>query len=279
MKFIEGLFVGLGVALVVFGVSVGINSYLNGHSAPVKTAVDEGPSTVVLESMPVPTSNGPTCEVSRPTTKVIKKIKLDTARTIYISGEITNNIDSAIGSLKEMDKASNSPIYVLLDSPGGSVVDGAAFISAIESSRAPVYTVCVKVCASMAAMIHQYGTKRYMVDRAVLMFHRASWGVEGTIDQMQTRSDWFNRYTSKIEAHVAKRSGVSLEAYINQAKGEIWIDAEDATNKHLNDSIVSIDSNGTSDARLLFQADPDQFFRKIKKDDNDSDENIKKLQW
>ena len=83
--------------------------------------------------------------------------------------------------------SSPEPMYVFIDSPGGSVLSGAQIISAIQAAKGPVNTLCVGICASMAAMIHQFGTNRLVLDRSFLMFHPASGGAEGEVDKMYSR--------------------------------------------------------------------------------------------
>lgn len=172
-------------------------------------------------------------------TKTIRKIAPDKAQIIYITGEIGNG---ASGIAKSIIKASESSkeIYLLINSPGGSVIDGAGIISAIEASTVPVNTVCVQLCASMAAIIHQYGTKRLMTDRSILMFHNASAGVMGAVPQMKTRLNFLDRYTQKMDAYIAKRAGLNLDQFNTLFVNEFWIDAEDSLDLKFNDEIVSI---------------------------------------
>lgn len=172
--------------------------------------------------------------------KRVKTINLNPDRTILILGEIGNNALTAAQTIKELEDQSNDPIYLILDSPGGSVIDGNVLVSAIESSSAPVYTVCHRICASMAAVIHQYGKQRMMVDRSVLMFHQASASSQGTIDEMKSMTDFLYNYIEKTERFIANRAGMPYDQYKLSNMKNIWIDSEDATAKKFNDQIISI---------------------------------------
>lgn len=172
--------------------------------------------------------------------KKVEKLKFANSQVITLQGPVTEeSTSSIIEQIKE--KQNQSSIYLLIDSPGGSVIDGALLISAMEASKVPVYTVCLKLCASMAFMIHQYGAKRYMIDRSILMAHPASGG--GRMGQLENQASLLNtirRYIDKLNNKVAKRLNMSDEEFRNHYAYELWIDAEDSTQKGLNDGIVSL---------------------------------------
>ena len=157
------------------------------------------------------------------------------SRIVYIYGEI--NESTAPIAAQEILKLTSSaePIYILINSPGGSVLDGAMIISAIEAAKGPVNTICIELCASMAAMIHQYGTNRLVLNRSFLMFHPASGGVEGEVDKSFSRLSSMRRFIGKMEENVALRSKLSYDDYKRKSGVELWLDAEDALNNKFAD--------------------------------------------
>lgn len=178
----------------------------------------------------------------------LKELDLSDDRQVFVYGPIDEVNSPVIAKqLLELGKSSK-PLTVVLNSPGGSVFDGAAIISAMEAARGPVNTLCVQLCASMAAMIHQYGTHRLMLNRSVLMFHPAAGGLQGTIDQMNSRLTLFKSFIGKMEQNVATRSHTTFEAYKARAGVELWIDAEDSVNQGFADQIVFV--RGSSAAKL-----------------------------
>lgn len=163
-------------------------------------------------------------------------------RVVYFTTDFNFlSVKNAVERLKELESKSSAPIYLLIDSPGGSVLDGATLISQIEASKAPVYTVCTRLCASMAAMTHSYGAKRLATDRALLMFHPASGGAQGQIPNMVSMLKSITRYVDKMSANIVGRSRLSRQEYESLVAYEIWIDSEDSLKKGLVDEIVSLD--------------------------------------
>ncbi len=172
--------------------------------------------------------------------KSIRNLTLKPSRTLVLLGQVGQNALSLAEQISALNTSSSEPIYLLIDSPGGSVLTGAILISSMQASKAPVYTICYTLCASMAYMIHQYGTKRYAVDRAIFMSHPASVGYQGDVDRIQSFITMIQRYTNKLEVDVAKRRGLTFEQYKNRIAVEYWVDAEDALKDKVVDELVAI---------------------------------------
>lgn len=174
-------------------------------------------------------------------TQTVNKLTLNMPQVLILAGEV-NGVSSAsvIRGIKAL-QANKAPIYLLIDSPGGSVLDGAQVLSAIEASKVPVNTVCMRMCASMAFVIHQFGTKRLAVSRSILMAHPASGGVNpGQIQNMLNLLKTITNYIDKMDAFIAKRAGLGTEEFHAMIAHELWLDAEDATARRFNDEIVYI---------------------------------------
>lgn len=178
-------------------------------------------------------------------------------RVVYVYGEIGDNSDSIAKKILYLGESS-SPITILINSPGGSVVSGSEIIAAIESASGPVNTVCVELCASMAAIIHSYGTHRYMLNHSILMFHPATASVEGEVGKMNSRLTFLKRYVDKMNANIARRAGLTNQQFESLWQVEHWVDAQDATNEGFNDAIVFVRG---LDALKLYPEREDGFLR------------------
>lgn len=173
-------------------------------------------------------------------TKNVTNLKVDTLRLVEINSPIGSNILDVVNKLRKLEAANNKPIFMTIDSPGGSVIDGRGLIAQMQSMKSPIYTVCTKMCASMAAIIHQYGTERYALDGSILMFHPASGGAQGQLDNMLSLLGTIKSYLNKMNAYIISRSKMSKEDFDKAMAYELWLDAEDAQEKGFVDKIVSI---------------------------------------
>jgi len=228
------LVVSLGVAAVVFAASSLYNLKSNQMTSPGTNIKIEVP---VVMNMTANTEN-----VLR--SKTLKAVNIPQTRVVTLLDEVNaNTVGKVMREISLLNVISNNPIYLLINSPGGSVLDGELLISAMESSRAPVHTVCVEICASMAAMIHQYGKQRYMYDRAILMFHDASLSTQGKFRQTRSLFNFLGRKLEKMNTHIAMRSNMTYAKFMDLTKDDLWIDGEDAVNTNLADSLIKVSVN------------------------------------
>lgn len=209
--------------------TIGTSLYIVGKTG------DTSVKTVLQPSVEIADKTLPTQGI-----KKIKPLKINGDHTVLVFDEIGSNAASIANKISALSNSSE-PTIVLINSPGGSVLDGALVNSAIEASKTPVYTVCLQLCASMAAHIHKSGSKRFMVDRSILMFHPASGGVQGTTYQMEARLSTLKRYVDKMNATAAFKAGLPLDKFLQMQSGELWIDAEDSVNQKFADGLVSLD--------------------------------------
>lgn len=174
----------------------------------------------------------------------VENVNVDFNRTVNLFGEVSEeSVSDAIAGITKLNNEDpKKPIFLLIASPGGSVFAGEQLLSAMESVKAPVYTVCTSLCASMAAIIHQYGTQRLAYDRSILMFHDASGGLQGEVKKMHSMLTLIERKLERTDRYIAQRSGMSYEKFLDMHKYDLWIDAVDAKQSGLVDKIIKIQS-------------------------------------
>lgn len=172
------------------------------------------------------------------TKKSILRLSPSPSRVVYLDSQVDQrSAASTISKLKLLD-TSTEPVFLLINSPGGEVLSGMQIISQMEGMQAPVYTVCTKICASMAAFIHQYGTKRYALDRSFLMFHPAAGGAEGQLPNMLSLLGTLQRSLDKMNTYISTRSHMPLETFERKLAYQLWTDGEDSFTDGFVDSLV-----------------------------------------
>lgn len=173
--------------------------------------------------------------------KEVKPLAVDADRTLHLNFAIQGGFEFEAFKASLIEKGkSKEPIFIMIDSPGGSVILGNQLLSLMEAADGPVYTVCMRFCASMAAIILEYGTKRFALDRSVIMFHDAAGGLEGSLEQMNGMLQFYRKMVEKTNRHIAQRSNMTLEKFLSLESHELWIDSEDAKNLNLLDDLVKL---------------------------------------
>ena len=131
-------------------------------------------------------------------------IKL-TDRMVRLSGAINSKlINKATTKLLELEGESLDPIWLIIDSYGGSVDAGYILIDTIKGMQSPVHAVVVSKAYSMAAIITAYCTKRYIYPHATMMFHEASYGAIGEDPSIRSRVEFNVRYLDRLHRELAK---------------------------------------------------------------------------
>ena len=110
-----------------------------------------------------------------------EKYEFWTLRHVRLDGPVNDNsvsvLTAKIVTLNEID--SEAPITMYIDSPGGGVLSGLNLINAMNSSKAPINTVCDGWAMSMAAVILSNGVYREANQGCIFMIHEVAVGSPG----------------------------------------------------------------------------------------------------
>lgn len=169
-----------------------------------------------------------------------------------------------IHQLQMMNKS--SPIYFLIDSGGGEIVEGGRIIDAMNASKRPVFTVVVGSAGSMAAFVHSYGVKRFMLPNSELMYHNTSWSFAGEVTKMVSRANHLTRIQRELNNNIVSRSNVTIEELMVRESDEWWVGSQEAIARGLvDDTIISTAFIFSSDTVTENDKDPFPFWPKLPK--------------
>ena len=124
-----------------------------------------------------------------------------------------------------------NPVYVYIDSPGGSIMSGNAITNAIKSSCKRV--ICItNFAASMAFSILQSCTERYILDGAVVMQHEASFEMRGNLTKNRKTMEYIGKLALKLNKDDAARLGMDIITFMAAIHDDWWmVDDEIVTNR------------------------------------------------
>lgn len=171
----------------------------------------------------------------------ITRIEVEPDQLIYFNVQVTyETVGMVINRLEQLSDLGIERVIIALDSPGGSVIDGATLISYMKASKMKIDTICLGLCASMAAQIHQAGKTRYMTEKSILMFHPASSRVEGSLEEMLSQLSTIKVYVDRLDAEVAARAGIRYETFKQLVVSELWVEGADALELGLTDKLAFV---------------------------------------
>lgn len=210
------------------------------YSIATSSSSSSGTTTVVEESATIPETGLKAEKITKDKVIRIKNLNTRIDNTVYLNTVVNyQTVELVLEALQYINK-NVGRAYLVIDSPGGSVLDGVRLSNYIRYIG-DVVTVCEGLCASMGAQIHQSGKERLMTPGSVLMFHPASGGAQGTIEQMQNQITAFQRLVDRLDIAVAKRAGIKYEDFKARLTSELWLETQDAMAENFVDGIVALD--------------------------------------
>ncbi len=152
-------------------------------------------------------------------------------RKIYLTGEINDakatDICVQIHCLAE---ESSDDIYLIIQSPGGSVSAGMAILDTMNSCGCDICTVVMGAAASMGALLASSGTKgkRYVAENAEVMIHQPLGGASGQASDIERQASHILKVKKRLHNILARNTGKTLTKINNDCDRDFWMDAEEA---------------------------------------------------
>lgn len=174
-----------------------------------------------------------------------KEVVLTESNTAILRGPVMpSTVSDVMQQLNQLDKKGkdSDPIYLVLYTPGGSVLHGLNLIEYANSLRRPVHSVAI-FAASMGFHILQNSKKRYVTKYATIMSHRASGGFEGDIpQQVNSRFKHITDLLDKMDDQVISRTNgkYNKKTYMELIRDEYWGVGSNSIKDGFADEVVSL---------------------------------------
>lgn len=164
---------------------------------------------------------------------------LNKNRTILLYDEINNcSADVVCSKLKAMDILNHKPIYLEINSPGGSVPDGMSIINAMQCIKSPVITTIVGQAASMSSLIAIVGDKRLAYHNAYTMFHSTQDCVGDYVNYIKDRATFLCEFEERTELLMKQYTKLTKTDILRIRNGELWLNAKQMLEKEIIDEII-----------------------------------------
>ena len=134
-------------------------------------------------------------------------------RIIMLTGEIDDTLSEIVCSELIFLNAKELPISIYIDSPGGSVTAGMAIYDVMKAIEAPIKTIGLGLCASMAAFLLSSGDKgyRYAYPNAEIMIHQPIGQTQGQVSDLEIMTKRFISLKNKLNSILANKSLEEIE--------------------------------------------------------------------
>ncbi|MDE7310078.1 MAG: ATP-dependent Clp endopeptidase proteolytic subunit ClpP [Eubacterium sp.] len=164
-------------------------------------------------------------------------------RIIFL-GEEVNETTASLTVAQLLFLESEDPgkdIHLYINSPGGSVTAGLAIYDTMQYIKCDVSTICIGMAASMGAFLLAGGKKgkRMALPNAEVMIHQPSGGARGQATEIQIAAENILRTKKKLNEMLAANTGKPVEVIAQDTERDHFMDAQEALDYGLIDSIVT----------------------------------------
>ena len=165
-----------------------------------------------------------------------------------IDDQIANVIVAQLLYLDREDPDRDIQLYV--NSPGGVITAGLAIYDTMQLIKADVSTICVGMSASMGTVLLSAGAagKRFALPHATIHMHQALGGARGQASDIEIAAREILRNNETIRQILAKHTGQPLDRIAADTDRDFYLDAEQAQEYGLVDSVLASDAAGDAAA-------------------------------
>lgn len=160
-------------------------------------------------------------------------------RLVSLQGDIdTSSSSRALTSLTIL-AATADPLFITLNSPGGSAIDGMAIFDAVSNLSNHVTITVFGEAASMGAIILQAADLRLMASHAILMLHEGTDSVSDLhVRDFERRAEESKRSRSEMYEIFAARTSKTKAYWRRKLAHDCYYTAEQALKEGLIDGCV-----------------------------------------
>jgi ATP-dependent Clp protease protease subunit len=137
-------------------------------------------------------------------------------------------VKQAQAKLLDYDSQGHDPIWIRINSPGGSVDAGLILIDTMKAIESPINCIVESKAYSMAAIILTYCDGRYGYPHATYMLHEASYGTVGDDPSNRSKLDFLTKYLDGVHVEIAKNIGMDPKVYRARIRDAWWLLSDEA---------------------------------------------------
>jgi ATP-dependent Clp protease protease subunit len=164
-------------------------------------------------------------------------------RIIFLGGEINADVaNSVIAQMLFLEGKDNTKdICLYLNSPGGTIDAGLAILDTMDYIKCDVSTICVGLCASMAAVLLSGGAKgkRYALKNSKIMIHQPLLSnVQGQASDIKIVADQILKTRNLINDILAKNTGKTRQKIEQDTNRDYYLTSTEALEYGLIDKVL-----------------------------------------
>ena len=165
-------------------------------------------------------------------------------RILFLGQEVSDGVaNSLVAQMLYLDSEdSTKPIYLYINSPGGSVTAGLAIYDTMKYVKSDVVTICVGLAASMGAFLLTAGTKgkRLALPHSRIMIHQPLGGTnQRQASDIEIEAREILRIKDMLNHSMAELTGQTFEKIEKDTDRDYFLSAAEAKDYGLIDRVIA----------------------------------------
>ena len=120
----------------------------------------------------------------------------------------------------------NIPIYLHINSFGGSLYDAYAAVDTIKNLRVPIYSIVEGCAASAGTIISVVCNKRFIGKNAHMLIHQLSSNMWGKMSEIEDEYKHLNELMKQIKRIYGEYTKISKKELTELLKHDIWLNPQ-----------------------------------------------------
>ena len=164
-------------------------------------------------------------------------------RIVFLGTDVNDEVANFLIAQMLFHEAQDpeKPIWLYINSPGGSVTSGMAIYDTMQFVGPEVGTICMGLGASMGQFLLCAGApgRRFALPHARIMMHQPLGGVRGDATDIAIQAEQMS-YTKKLlQERISLHTGQSIETVEADSDRDRWFTAEEACDYGIIDKVIA----------------------------------------
>lgn len=172
--------------------------------------------------------------------------RLSRERIMFLGQQVDDEIaNQLIGIMLYLDSEDNNkPMYMYINSPGGSVTAGFAMFDTMRHVNSEISTINVGLAASMGSFLLVGGAKgkRLALPHSRVMIHQPMGGAQGQASDIKVEAEQILSIRDRITQYYAELSGQSREKVARDLDRDCFLSAQEAMEYGIIDRVINSDA-------------------------------------
>lgn len=164
-------------------------------------------------------------------------------RVIFMVGQVEDHMANLIVAQMLFLESENpdKPIFLYINSPGGSVTAGLAIYDTMQYIKPEVGTICIGQAASMGALLLTAGAegKRYCLPHSRVMIHQPLGGFQGQATDIEIHTKEILNVRDRLNDILVKHTKQPLEKIRKDTDRDNFMSAKESVTYGLVDAVIT----------------------------------------